>query len=382
MRNTSLRNILLCLLAWSSQVSLGADVETHSKVKVCNPAETFCTNVTANLGLHVNLRDAAGSEFGTVGNPIFTSGSISSTVGSYTDRGAFSYSVDKFNPTGGIYQDTGATLTAGQVGVSRMTQSRGIHVNLRDASGTEFATVTNPLVTSPSNAYGSFIFGDVTTAATTLARVQRTAYIEQTTDAQRSIASSSASDTAAGTGARQVKISYCTAAFVCGLTDTITLNGVSFVNTAATNIAYIEKWEVVAVGSGLANIGTLTFKAAVAGGGVTIGTIAAGENQTFWSHHYVPTGKTCNITGFSVSHNGTTVGSGGVFHVRAKNLASATAVEAQISDFIRAYGQSSGTTRNYGSPIKVIGPSRISVFVLPESSTSTVFRGSLDFYEL
>lgn len=312
---------------------------------------------------------------------IKTDASITSTVGSYVDRGTFTYGSDKFNPTGGIYQDTSPTLTAGQVGVSRMTSQRALHVNLRDASGVEFATTSNPLVITPSNAYGSFVFGDVTLAATTLAKVERTAYTEQTTNAQRSIASASASDAAAGTGARQVKIYYCTAAFSCGLTETVTLNGTTFVSTVSTTIAYIEKMEVISVGSTGSNVGIITLKAATAGGGVTIGSIAATDNQTFWAHHYVGTGRTCNITGFSNSHSGTTVGSGGVFVLKEKDPSLSTDPELQISDFNRLYGQDSANPRNYGSPIKVLGPSRITVYVTPETSSSTVYRGAIDFYE-
>lgn len=343
-------------------VAFAVDSEPVMKVKVCNPAETFCADVSSV-------------------NALKTDATITSTVGAYVDKGAFIYGSDKFNPTGGIFQDALPTLASGTVGVSRMTQNRALHVNLRDSSGVEFATTTNPLVISPSNAYGSFVFGDVTTVALTLAPIRRTPYIEQTTNAQRSIASLSALDTSAGTGARQVKIYYCTAAMACGLTETVTLNGLLYVNTVSTTISYIEKMEVVSVGSTGSNAGIITLKAAITGGGVTIGTIAATDNQTFWAHHYIDAAKTCNITGFSNSHSGTTVGSGGVFILKSKNTTSATAVELQISDFNRLYGQDSANPRSYGSPIKVVGPSRLIIYVTPETSSSTIYRGALDFYE-
>lgn len=47
------RSILYCLLASPSLV-LGADSESHQKVKLCNPAETFCTDVTAGLRAKVD----------------------------------------------------------------------------------------------------------------------------------------------------------------------------------------------------------------------------------------------------------------------------------------------------------------------------------------
>jgi hypothetical protein len=243
-----------------------------------------------------------------------------------------------------------------------------------------FASDQTPvLVTVSSNS--DFSFGDVTLSAIALAAVRRTAYTEQTSNAQRSIVSASANDAAAGTGARTVRINYYTATFAGPFTETLTLNGTTAVNTVATNICFIESMEVLTVGSTGSNVGIISLKAATAGGGVTIGTINATDNQTFWAHHYVPTGKICNVTGISVSHNGTTVGSGGVFILRAKDLSNAAASDFQVSDFVRLYGQSSTFARVYTSAIKIAGPSRLLIYVTPETASSTVYRASIDFFE-
>jgi hypothetical protein len=241
---------------------------------------------------------------------------------------------------------------------------------------------TGGLVTTALTGFGAdFAFGDVTLAAIAQAVVRRTAYTEQTSNAQRSIASANANDTSAGTGARTVKITYLTSTGTGPFTETVTLNGTTYVNTVATNICYIEQIEVMTAGSGGTNAGILTLKAATAGGGATIGTINAGDRQTFWAHHYVPTGKEANVTGISVSHNGTTVGSGGVFVVKALTLNAANAVEIQLSDFVRLYGQSSTFARAYTSPVKFSGPARLLLYVTPETSSSTVYRGAIDFFE-
>ena len=87
------------------------------------------------------------------------------------------------------------------------------------------------------------------------------------------------------------------------------------------------------------------------------------------------------LTGISVSHNGTVVGSGAVFILKAKMLAVATAPEHQISDFVRLYGQSSTFSRAYNSPIAVAGPARVTVFVTPESTSNLVYRAAIDFNE-
>jgi hypothetical protein len=237
------------------------------------------------------------------------------------------------------------------------------------------------IVTASTSAAG-FSPGYVTTAAQTLAAIRATAYAEQAANAQRSIVSSSANDTnTAGTGARTVKITFFDVTGAGPYTETVALNGTTAVNMTSTNVCFIERMEVVTVGSTLSNVGTISLKAATAGGGATIGSIAATDNQTFWAHHYVPLGKTVYITDASASHNGTTVGSGGLFIIKAQLTTVANSVEKQITDFLRLYGQSSTVPRNYGTPIQVSGPARITMYVTPETASSTVYRGSFDYYD-
>jgi hypothetical protein len=241
---------------------------------------------------------------------------------------------------------------------------------------------TISVTTAPSSSIAGFNQGDVTTAATTQTVVRSTAYTEQTTNAQRSIVSSSALDTALGTGARTVKITYYDSTGAGPSTEIVTLNGILPVNTISTTICFIEKIEVVTVGTTGSNAGTISLKAAIAGAGVTIGTITALANTTLWAHHYVPTGKVCNITTQWAGHDGTTVGSGGTFIIKSLPIGVVNAAEVQISDKFRLYGQSSSTQRSYGSPIKITGPARLVTYVTPETSTSTNYRASFDFYEV
>ncbi len=241
---------------------------------------------------------------------------------------------------------------------------------------------TGGLVTTALTGFGAdFAFGDVTLAALTQAVVRRTAYTEQTVNATRSISSANAADAAAGTGARTVLITYLDATGAGPFTTTVTLNGTTCVATSVSNIAFIEEMRVVTVGSTGSNVGILSLFVNNTCGGGTIGTIAATNNQTFWAHHYIPVGKEANITGVSVSHNGTTVGSGGVFVVRAQVLVTANQAERQVTDFIRLYGQSSTFARVYTSPVKVPGPARLLLYVTPETASSTVYRGAIDFFE-
>ncbi len=238
-----------------------------------------------------------------------------------------------------------------------------------------------PPSTSLTGFGADFNFGDVVSASTAIKLVRRTTYTEPTANAQRSFASSSANDSAAGTGARQLVLTYFDVNGLGPFTETITMNGTTAVNTVATNICFIEKIIVTQVGSTGSNVGIITLYAAVAAGGGAVWTIAATNNQTISAHHYIASGKTANITGISCSHNGTTVGSGGVFTMFYKVITGTNNPTIQVSDFVRLYGQSSTFSRVYQSPIKLAGPARIEMRVTPETSSSTTYRSAFDYFQ-
>jgi hypothetical protein len=257
---------------------------------------------------------------------------------------------------------------------------QGTDVNTGLPTDLKLDTNGNLIVTSLTGFNANFTFGDRTLAATAQQPVYRNAYTRQTVNGPWSIVSSSANDVGGGTGARFVQITYLTQTGAGPFTETVTMNGTTAVNFAA-QMCYVEKIQVLQAGSTGSNVGTLTLRNAQNGGGTVITTIAPTENQTFLTHHYVPVGSVCKITGVSVGHSGTTVGSGGVFVLKAIPIAASNVTELLVSDFIRLYGQSSTFGRNYQSPITVIGPARITLYVTPESTASTVFRGAFDFFE-
>lgn len=238
----------------------------------------------------------------------------------------------------------------------------------------------NIIVSAVTGFGADFVFGDVITTALTQVPVRRTTYNEQTTNAQRSLSSTSVLDTAAGTGARTVKITYLTATGTGPFVETVTLNGITAVNTIASDICFIESLVVITVGTLGSNQGIVTLHSAAAGVGV-IGTIGATDNRTLWAHHYVATNSQAKITGVSTSHNGTTTGSGAVFILKAQDIPATNSSEVQISDFVRLYGQSSTFSRTYVSPITRNGPVRIILYVTPEANPTTVYRGAFDFFE-
>ena len=236
------------------------------------------------------------------------------------------------------------------------------------------------IITAPagSNTTNGFVYGQVTTVAVVTVPVRKTTYTEPASNAQRSISSANAADTAAGTGARQVLITYYDVNYTGPYTEIVTLNGTTAVSTVNTNICFIEKMQVVTVGSGGANAGIITLYVNAAGGGGAIGTMAVGDNNTWWAHHYVPVGKVCYITGMTGNNNSNV--NACVFSIRAR-ASGANKPELQVSDTVRQGSTLSQTVRTFGTPLKVWGPSRITMFVTAEGSATVINRCSFDFYE-
>lgn len=117
---------------------------------------------------------------------------------------------------------------------------------------------------------------------------------DQTVGEQMTLVSTDAQDSAAGTGAQQVRVSYLTAAGA-EASEVVTMNGVAPVNMVATNIRFNQLIRTERVGA----------LGAVAAGDVTIyrtgdaariyNVIKAGGNVSLCAHRMVPAGKTLYI---------------------------------------------------------------------------------------
>lgn len=238
-----------------------------------------------------------------------------------------------------------------------------------------------PTTNAPSTSVPHVSTGDIILSSATTSVIRRTTYTEQTTNFTGSIASANAADAAAGTGARTVKIYYVDATGATAGTETATLNGTTGVNLVTTTKCFIEKIEVLTAGSGGANAGIISLYTGAAKAGTVVGTIAAGDNVTFWAHHYVVTGDVCNVTGVYHGNNSTVSGGVSVAVLKAKDLSNAASVEKQVSDFIGVAGAANPFTRIYGSVVQVAGPSRLLMYVTSGSATSITYRGSFDSYD-
>ena len=213
------------------------------------------------------------------------------------------------------------------------------------------------------------ISGNVSTNGLGKVLVTQTAYVEQTAGAQRSVSSSSANDTSAGTGARTIKITYytLTAGVIAGpLTETITMNGTTAVNTVGTNICFIEKMEVLTVGSVGANVGTISLFASTAGGGGTIMSMPLTLNTTRTAHHYVPDGSRCLLYDFFFQNDAIS-GNNSRFAVEVVNPASVNNAERPVI-WVRVDGRSSGNVNASKTPLAVTGPARINIYVSPANT--------------
>lgn len=235
-----------------------------------------------------------------------------------------------------------------------------------------------PTTVVPPTAIAGSAIGRVSgLSANTFNAVRATTYVEQTTQAQRSIVSTSANDSSAGTGARQVRITYYDATCTGPFFETVTLNGLTAVNTVATNICFIERMDVVSVGSVGANVGTLNLYTGTGATGtifaaIGLGNVAAGvgDNETFYAHHYVSVGY--EVQGYYVSVGIVAAAGGGasVNVIRFRNPTVATSPWMVASDFINA-AQGNSASRVYYASIKLPGPLVILGYTTPANNNST-----------
>jgi hypothetical protein len=298
----------------------------------------------------------------------------------------------------GILDRNLLTDTAGRLQVTISSGSAGAVTVL---SGSQFASALNnalvvhispnqqpiPTTVVPQSAVpGSAVGRASSLSANVIAPVRQTTYVEQTTQAQRSIVSTSANDSAAGTGARTAVITYYDALVNGPYTEIVTLNGLTPVNTVATDICFIEKIVVLSVGANGSNVGSINLYTGINATGVifaAIGTGAVatgvGDNQTFYAHHYVPAGK--SVRGYVVTAGIIAAAGGGasVTVVRSRNPTSINSPWTLVSDFLFA-AQGNSAVRVYTASVEISGPLVVTAFVTPANNNSTA-TCSFDYSE-
>lgn len=162
-----------------------------------------------------------------------------------------------------------------------------------DANETDFETNYQANANQPIRKGGFddprliFKFGNKTTTSTSETLVSLRAYVPQSSEAQRSVKSSSTQDNPSGSGAAAVRITYLNSSYV-RKTEDITLSGTSRIQTVATDIRFVEDFEVI---DGAAAAGAISLLEAASGPQNEFVGIASGTTQAFLCHHYVPAGK-------------------------------------------------------------------------------------------
>jgi hypothetical protein len=223
-------------------------------------------------------------------------------------------------------------------------------------------------------------FGQISTSAVTRVPIAATAYTEQASGAQRALKSSSANDAAAGTGVRQVVVTYFTwdgTTMIGPLVETVTLNGTTAVPMVATGLAFVESMVAVSAGSGGAAAGIISLAAAADGSGATIASIAAGAVRTFLGHHYVASKRACRITDLMVTGGNATAA-----NVELNAQTYPNGIEQPLTGGLGAIGAASGAAAGYAlQGLRVDGPARIRAYVTPGSATAQSTFVSIGFVD-
>ena len=112
------------------------------------------------------------------------------------------------------------------------------------------------------------------------------------------IISDSANDTSNGTGVRTLRLVYLDTNYDVK-SEVLTVNGLTAVNTVATNIQRIYWMSTITVGSNGVAVGNISLQNTA--GSVTYEYLKAGENRTLTCHFTVPNNKTAYILAWQVS---------------------------------------------------------------------------------
>lgn len=122
------------------------------------------------------------------------------------------------------------------------------------------------------------------------------------TTMQMKVVSTSAGDTAAGIGIRQVHIDYLDANYKLKTTS-VTLNGLTPVLTVPTDILRINAFHSMSTGSNVVGVGDVTLTAA--GNGTVYSLIAAGDNTARQAIYTIPDGMWGYISHWQASSGST-----------------------------------------------------------------------------
>lgn len=291
------------------------------------------------------------------------------------------------NISGTISLPTGASTSANQTTANTSLSSIDGKLNSlgqKNMAGSVPVVISSDQsaisVTDTQKSTALIRYGEIAVASTTSVNIYKTNLSNViTTDTALVINSTSANDTAAGTGARTVQVTYYLQNGSGPFTTTATMNGTSVV--FLPSMSFIERLQVLTVGSNGSNVGTITIS--LLAPLTNIADIAPGDNETYYCHHFVPLGKTSYLTSFRFSHTGDTAATGAVFNLQQQVLPF-TGNNAKIAVIGKTHLSGTDGTQEviFPSPIIITGPAYISCILTPDNTAANTFHGAITFYDL
>lgn len=221
--------------------------------------------------------------------------------------------------------------------------------------------------------------GNLTALSTSEVLVYPRTYAEPASEAQRSVVSTSTSDTdSGGSGAKVVRIIYLDSNYVLKQED-VTLNGTTPVNTVTSDIRFIERLCVV---KGTYAVGAVKLMSTTGGGGSEVAAVPAGNTGTLFAHHYVPAGKQCLVLewGATVDHDvklkllGQDRQDGVNLVDRHLDLQALVGLPANLGAGVLEFDR-----RFIGMPLEE--KTYVRITAVPSSATSTLIRARLTLWE-
>lgn len=255
--------------------------------------------------------------------------------------------------------------------------------SFQDVLSNIFDPTTNSLRSTPISAAqvttGLLRFGDVLTAATATVPVRRSNLSNViTVDTALTINSSSVNDTAAGTGARTVEVTYYKQDGSGPFISNATMNGTTVV--FLPSMSFIEKLRVLTVGSAGSNVGNINIS--LLSPLTNIATMNPGDNETFFCHHFIPLGKTMYLTSFMFNNTSNSAAQGGVFRLTKQTIPFTGSPITSVMGAIHLSGTNGTESVAFTNPIVIHGPAYISCSITPDSATSNTYTCAMNFYDL
>jgi len=215
--------------------------------------------------------------------------------------------------------------------------------------------------------------GNLTAASTSEVLVCTRGYTELNSQRQCSVKSSSNTDKDSNaTGAREVRITFLNSNYELK-TEDVLVNGTTKVNTVATDIRFIQSFEII---KGTAAVGAISLLDGTAGNASEFCGISAGTYDAFLCHHYVPAGMRAWVIGW-----GATVDDDANFKLMGRKMFGSNLVDRHLDLENLPVAIRSEFYRAFPSALLVDETGYIRVTTVPGQSTSTVIRATLDIWE-